>query len=269
MNDADAVRRRRFAQAFATLAIKASFSEGESRLFVEQVTGKSPMKAPTEQQLSDPAWWSEYAPEWATSFGIVGSVRSRIFYNVQFYQYFLQSERKLEFGLEHTFSLHEVEILAVRPTKPIACGTCGESPCGHYNECPPGMPKTEAAKPYSNTGLPRVGANSENSGLVISCVTPQVKSWEVLATRKGEAVVYAPACEENGTDQAEVYLMSAAEFKDPRAERERDDLLTDVLEGFRKSRAEPAATPELNLLSEFANYLYDAGMLRKGASDER
>lgn len=44
MNDADAARRRRFAQAFATLVIKASFSEGESRLFVEQVTGKSPMK---------------------------------------------------------------------------------------------------------------------------------------------------------------------------------------------------------------------------------
>lgn len=260
MNDADTARRI-FAQAFANLAIKASFSEGESRLIVDQITGKSPMKAPTEQQLKDPAWWDSNCAPWAITLAIETDARGG-------FERIHQRSGSDSSVIEVAHPDNDITLYH-RPTKPEPCRVCEESPCGHYNECPPGMPKTETAKPYINTGLPRVGANSENSGLVITCVTPQVKSWEVLATRKGEAVVYAPACDENGTDQAEVYLMSAAEFKDPRAERERDDLLTVVLEGFRKSRAEPASTPELNLLSEFANYLYHAGMLRKGASDER
>ena len=47
------------------------------------------------------------------------------------------------------------------------------------------------------------------------------------------------------------------------AQRERDDLLTSIIEDYRKSFNSPVSTIEINLISEFSNYLYDAGMLRR------
>ena len=46
------------------------------------------------------------------------------------------------------------------------------------------------------------------------------------------------------------------------AQRERDDLLTSIIEDYRKSLNSPVSTIELNLISEFSNYLYEIGMLR-------
>lgn len=72
--------------------------------------------------------------------------------------------------------------------------------------------------------------------------------------------MYAPACKENGTDQAEVYLMSAADFKDPIAERDREDLI---------SSADAVIQKAIEADQPMAEALFDAGMLRKGAGDER
>ena len=46
------------------------------------------------------------------------------------------------------------------------------------------------------------------------------------------------------------------------AQRERDDLLTSIIEDYRTSFNSPVSTVELNLISEFANYLFEIGMLR-------
>ncbi|WP_421921615.1 hypothetical protein [Marinobacter salarius] len=225
---------------------------------------ESAIKSPTDEQLKDPAWWDANAPKDAEAA-----------YRHNFGVQFLKMRRGVSFFAPNGDWCHFLNdsegfmrwnVAIPRPPESSACGTCGESPCGHYYECPPGMPKAQGAKPYINTGLPRVGANSENSGLVISCVTPQVKSWEVLATRKGEAVVYAPACEENGTDQAEVYLMSAAEFKDPIAEREKEDLEADAHKVAMDAAGHEAA---LIPVRHIVRALNDAGMLRKGARHER
>jgi len=47
------------------------------------------------------------------------------------------------------------------------------------------------------------------------------------------------------------------------AQRERDDLLTSIIEDYRKSFDRPMSTIEEEVTSEFSNYLYDAGMLRR------
>ena len=47
------------------------------------------------------------------------------------------------------------------------------------------------------------------------------------------------------------------------AQRDRDDLLTSIIEDYRKSLNSPVSTIEINLISEFSNYLFEIGMLRR------
>ena len=48
-----------------------------------------------------------------------------------------------------------------------------------------------------------------------------------------------------------------------RAQIEREELLTSIIEDYRKSINSPASTVELNLISDFANYLYEIRLLRR------
>ena len=69
-------------------------------------------------------------------------------------------------------------------------------------------------------------------------------------------------CAASGEDFT--HLLANVDFLPVRtqAQRERDDLLTSIIEDYRTSFNSPVSTVELNLISEFANYLFEIGMLR-------
>ncbi|WP_339807204.1 hypothetical protein [uncultured Marinobacter sp.] len=221
------------------------------------------MEESAEQQLKDPVWWSEYAPEDATHYDIGDGAPNAWMKKEGDYWYAWTISGKWS---EYAADVIEVQTdFFPRPTKPEPCRVCEESPCGHYNECPPEAPRP--SKP-SEAGL-----NGE---------MPDDGELVVVADEKANPGVYFLCEFQSDGPRFQEHPKGGCFYPDEisgwtgtgivvrtQADRERDDLLTDILGGFRKSRAEPASTPELNLLSEFANYLYDAGMLRKGASDER
>lgn len=91
-------------------------------------TKENAMKTPTQEQLQDPEWWRREAPEGATHYctDLPGFCTPK----------------------------HPKEMCCTpRPakyqstdTKATPCRVCGESPCGHYNECPPGTTREERLK---------------------------------------------------------------------------------------------------------------------------
>ena len=106
---------------------------------------------------------------------------------------------------------------------------------------------------WDGSGAPPVGTECE----VLDRVYGNFNRVEITAVSRDHLVAIF-----NGE---EVLLKKNCQFRPIRtqAQRERDDLLTSIIEDYRKSLKNPVSTVEINLISEFANYLYDAGMLRR------
>ena len=109
---------------------------------------------------------------------------------------------------------------------------------------------------WSGAGIPTVGTVCEldwtESGRYAPAVVRFVGSNIMVVECEGEERV--------------VYVEDASQQLRPirtQAQRERDDLLTSIIEDYRTSFNSPVSTVELNLISEFANYLFEIGMLRR------
>lgn len=238
MSDAEAARRRRFAQTFATLAMKVSFSEGESRLIVEQITGKSPMKEPTEQQLKDPKWWDENAPEGATHFWEPSSDWYRVDSDGTTYAFYDNQWRVPC----HGFRLGK-ERIHQRPEKPASPEWDGKTfpvPIGATCRC------TFAVERHDRWHKGRC---------VFHGIDPEGRGYMVIDT---------------GAYQACFRSLDHVRTIRTQAEREVEVLQEDLLGIL------PFCEYTDDQISEMAKILHtqgyrkpDAGMLRKGASDER
>lgn len=230
MNDADTARRI-FAQAFATPALKASFSESESRLIVEQITGKSPMKAPTEQQLNDSDWWDANCEPWVQLIAIETDARGGLERIQQ-----RADARGSVFDVSHPdndLTLYE------RPTKPAA--------------------------PDWDGGMPKAGVHCE-------VWVYESSSWQSCLTLDATTGSGEIACTTIAPDGHFRQLLWGVKFRPIRtqAEQEVEDLQEDLLGIL------PFCEYTDDQISEMAKILHtqgyrkpDAGMLRKGASDER
>ena len=239
MNDADTARRI-FAQAFATPALKASFSESESRLIVEQITGKSPMKAPTEQQLSDPAWWSEYAPEDATHYDIGDGAPNAWMKKEGDYWYAWTISGKWS---EYAADVIEVQTDFIpRPAKPSASGLNGEMP--------------------DDGELVVVADEIANPGVYFLC---EFQSDGPRFQEHPKGGCFYPD-EISGWTGTGIVVRT-------QADREREQAIDNALArcGYDPSEFKGSQRPERAQHGVFdaINDLYDAGMLRKGAGDER
>lgn len=84
------------------------------------------MNTPTQEQLRDPEWWDENAPEWAKSFGFAGIQRLPVFFSLKQYQHVYGNGQSISVGEMHTYSLGDIEHAASRPTKPAAQEWDGE-----------------------------------------------------------------------------------------------------------------------------------------------
>ena len=109
----------------------------------------------------------------------------------------------------------------------------------------------DAAPKWSGTGRPPVGAVCEKA--------PNWHKVEILASHDGGLVVY------DFHDLAYYKVGLSMSFRPilTQAQREREELLTSIIEDYRTSFNSPVSTVELNLISEFANYLFEIGMLRR------
>ena len=112
---------------------------------------------------------------------------------------------------------------------------------------------SDKASDWNGTGLPPVGTKCE----VLDSVNGKWHGIEITSVAREHLVALF-----NGE---EALLKKNCHFRPIRtqAQRERDDLLTSIIEDYRKSLNSPVSTIELNLISEFSSYLYDAGMLRR------
>ena len=108
---------------------------------------------------------------------------------------------------------------------------------------------------WSGAGLPPVGMECE---VVIGAQKPRTVCFVGIKS-SGSVVI------ETVDGELKSYHRSQVIFRPIRnqAQRERDDLLMSIIEDYRKLLKNPVSTVEINLISEFANYLYDAGMLRR------
>lgn len=120
-------------------------SEERSRELIAEMYRVKAMSAPTQQQLKDPAWWIREAPEWATRAGLGGAGKQPLWASVKQYQY-MDSRAIYLFGCNTNLSLFDVEWVGDRPAEARPCPVCSETPCGHYNECPPGKARAERLK---------------------------------------------------------------------------------------------------------------------------
>lgn len=162
------------------------------------------MTEPTREQLLDPAFWEAHAPKGA---------QARIdndwhTWDAGGMEYVWNGAEWLSEGADswplcsYTDDSVMYEVVVPRPT-PSFTDEKGDTYV---------MRADEAPSPRSGYPLPPVGTSNVNSSLHVTGISPQVDIWEVIAHRDNEAVVYAPACDANGTDQAEVYLLTADEF---------------------------------------------------------
>ena len=111
----------------------------------------------------------------------------------------------------------------------------------------------DAALEWNGTGPLPVGTECE----VLDSVNGKWNGVEITAVSRDHLVAIF-----NGE---EALLKKNCHFRPIRtqAQRERDDLLTSIIEEYRTSFNSPVSTVELNLISEFANYLFEIGMLRR------
>lgn len=156
------------------------------------------MKAPTKEQLNDPKWWDENAPEWARSFGLAGIPRNPVFFNLKQYKYLEGNRREVDFGETHTYSLGDIEYVASRPTK--------------------------QSQEWNGEGLPPVGSTQRDCELV--GIHGDVEQFEVVAHRNGAAIVYVPL-DDNGGD---AFPAIPCDFRPLRTkeQRERDELAVTI-----------------------------------------
>ena len=95
------------------------------------------MTAPTEQQLNDPKWWDENAPEWATMAGQIGAARRWVWGNLGQYQYFGE-EKIYSYAGAQNWALHDLRMIGKRPAKPEPKEWDGKTfpvPLGQKCEC--------------------------------------------------------------------------------------------------------------------------------------
>ena len=105
---------------------------------------------------------------------------------------------------------------------------------------------------WDGTGLPPVGTECE----VLDRVNGKCNRVQITGVSRDHLVALF-----NGE---EVLLKKNCQFLPIRtqSQREREDLLTSIIEDYRTSFNSPVSTIEINLISEFANYLFEIGMLR-------
>ena len=113
--------------------------------------------------------------------------------------------------------------------------------------------RTDAQPEWDGTGRPPVGAECE----VLDRVNGKCNRVQITGVSRDHLVALF-----NGE---EVLLKKNCQFLPIRtqSQREREDLLTSIIEDYRTSFNSPVSTIELNLISEFANYLFEIGMLRR------
>jgi len=118
--------------------------------------------------------------------------------------------------------------------------------------------RPDAQEEWTGTGLPPVGTECE---VVIGAQKPRTVCFVGIKS-SGSVVI------ENVDGEFASYHRSQVIFRPIRtqAQRERDDLLTSIIEDYRKSFDRPMSTIEEEVTSEFSNYLYDAGMLRRAGN---
>lgn len=148
------------------------------------------MKTPTQQQLNDPAWWDENAPEGATHFWGPSSDWYRVDADGTTYAFYDNQWR----APCHGFRLGK-ERIHRRPTKP-------------------------AAPEWDGEGLPPVGSTQRNCELV--GIHGDTGQFEVVAHRNGAAIVYVPLDDNDG----DAFPALPCHFLPIRtqAEREREEL---------------------------------------------
>ena len=105
---------------------------------------------------------------------------------------------------------------------------------------------------WNGTDLPPVGTECEYR------VGQERYQVIVIAYAFDEVVVFQKDASPDYTGVQPGYLFPIR----TQAQREREDLLTSIIEDYRTSFNSPVSTVELNLISEFANYLFEIGMLR-------
>lgn len=161
------------------------------------------MKTPTEQQLKDPAWWRENAPDWASSIGFIESAGSFVWFNLEQYQYLDGSQAHLIFPFDGGggFQLGNIRSVAPRPA-------------------------VQESKQWDGSGpLPGFRELAEVS------YTPQLGRWwpnaQLIALHDGMAVFIR-----EGKRKPLVRELSDVQFRPNRtqAERERDELARDLLD---------------------------------------
>ena len=116
-------------------------------------------------------------------------------------------------------------------------------------------PVETATAPWNGTGRPPVGTECE---VVIGEQKPRTVCFVGIKS-SGSVVI------ETVDGELKSYHRSQVIFRPIRtqAQREREDLLKSIIEDYRTSFNSPVSTVELNLISEFANYLFEIGMLRR------
>ncbi|MDF0750308.1 hypothetical protein NLU14_08700 [Marinobacter sp. 71-i] len=221
------------------------------------------MKAPTQEQLNDPEWWDENAPisDAQTIYLIWNDAErttlSRITWARRGEGIITGQDQHLDYYL--------------RPTKALACRTCGESPCGHYNECPPGKSKAERLAQHIAErdaflaedevtewadGLPPVGTECE----AYVRLTGHSEGWCEVEVLK--------VCEEKKSAAVMLPMMSlqwATEFRPIRTkeQREREKVVAKAME-MTCGKDDGRNTLQRSVIRQCMEELYDAGLLRKG-----
>ena len=182
----------------------------------------------------DAGYWAEVAPEWADIYGLTGA-QFPVWANSTQYINVSGSQAHRIFSFESFYGFEQEEIL----TKAVR----------------PGVQKPE----WDGTGRPPVGAECE--AVWFEAPDGGDRDFERV-TIKGYWENQVWFCTVSYMDL--VHHAANVDFRPIRtqAQREREELLTSIIEDYRTSFNSPVSTVELNLISEFANYLFEIGMLR-------
>jgi len=187
------------------------------------------MNIDTERLAKDRAYWDEVAPEGATHYDPEDIDAPWMMETAKNWMFYWGGKKEWVGYSQRAMLTRILARLVIRP---------------------------DAPEEWDGTGLPPVGTECECWHQGVSDRKHWVKC-DVIGPY-GDYVICAP----NGGG---FYGFDANELRQVRtqAQRERDDLLTSIIEDYRKSLNSPVSTIELNLISEFANYLFEIGMLRR------
>lgn len=190
------------------------------------------MKAPTQKQLNDPAWWDENAPDWAAS---VITNDSRNDFN--WFRY-VKGHGAAEdiftgsrFVADTTGSAHRWKIFPRPLAKP--------EPQEWDGELPPAGSECEI--------------DVESSARWFA--GDKWRSCEVLAHRGGRAICWVPSCN-RVIDSGECRHFRPIRTKE---QREREEIVRQAAHAIEMKNGSP-----ITLYIKYCEDLYDAGLLRKG-----